>query len=269
MKVENLPNLGLPQLGDIRDSSRPVLSFDWSADAPHSAAAHAHPRAHIIVVVSGAYWVRTSEGTWLVPEGLAVWIPPMVEHQVYSHGAVQARILFVDETHAKTLPSSCGTVIPSDLLMALLEKIISKGNDYEPDGSQARLALVMLDELRQMSFASSPLPVSGEPRVARVMQQLIADPLSEADVETLARNAGASARTLARLFKAETGITLNQWRINLKLQEAIRRLATGANVTDVAFEFGYNSASAFAHMFRSQLGVPPRTYQSRRDAGDL
>lgn len=267
MNVEKLPNLGLPQLGDVSDPSRPVLSFDWRADEAHSAAAHTHPRAHIIVVVSGAYWVRTSGGTWLVPEGLAVWIPPHFEHQVYSHGAVEARILFVDETYARNLPDTCGTVAPSALMIVLLERIIGEGNEYEPDGPQARLALVMLDELAQMSFASSTLPLSAEPRVARVMQFLIDDPLSDADVETLARSAGASARTLARLFKAETGITLNQWRINLKLQEAIRRLVSGASVTDVAFEFGYNSASAFSHRFRSQLGVPPKTFQPRAEAG--
>ena len=261
MNVAKLPDLELPQLGDARDPDHPVLSYDWKADGPHRAASHRHPRAHVIVVVSGAYWVVTHEGTWLVPEGLAVWIPPNVPHEVYSHGAVRARILFVDEAHTAQLPSVCGTVRPSPFMETALVKLISHGNDYVPGGPAARLALVMLDELAQMSFASSPLPVSNEPRVARVMKRLIDNPLADIAAEALAVTACASPRTLARLFKSETGMTLSQWRTNLRIQEAIRRLAKGESVTNVAFELGYSSASAFTHMFRQNLGVPPRSYR--------
>lgn len=259
--IAKLPDLGLPQLGEVQDPARPVLSYDWRATGPHKAASHRHPRAHVIAVASGAYWVKTPEGTWLVPEGLAVWIPPNVPHEVYSHGVVRAQILFVDEAHTAPMPASCGTVVPSALMRAAMSKIIENGNDYGRDGPEDRLARVMLDELAGMTFAASPLPVSNEPRVARVMQVCIDNPLGDVDIERLALAAGASSRNLARLFKAETGMTLGRWRTNLRLQEAIRRLAEGATVTDVAFGLGYSSASAFTHMFRKNIGVPPRSYR--------
>jgi AraC-like DNA-binding protein len=146
-------------------------------------------------------------------------------------------------------------------MAAALMKIIAHGNDYIPGGPAARLALVMLDELAGMRFAGSPLPVSSEPRVARVMKLLLADPLANSGIRDLASASGASPRTLARLFRTQTGMTLGQWRTNLTLQEAIRRLAQGASVTDVAFELGYSSASAFTYMFRRNLGVAPRSYR--------
>src|SRR5690606_21005909 len=110
MSVEKLPSLGIPDLGDMIDAVRPVTGLAYISDKAHRASAHSHPRAHIICPQTGAYWVITPEGTWLVPAGLAIWIPPGIHHEVYSHGAVSAQVLFVDPAHAAPLPARCGTV---------------------------------------------------------------------------------------------------------------------------------------------------------------
>jgi len=62
---------------------------------------------------------------------------------------------------------------------------------------------------------------------------------------------------------AETGLTFGVWRKRLVLQEAIRLLDEGLPVTQVAFDLGYQSQSAFIGMFRKELGVPPGRYARR------
>ncbi|MFM2126428.1 MAG: hypothetical protein RL328_2879 [Acidobacteriota bacterium] len=270
MSVENLPPLNPPNFGDVGDRRRPILSFAWKSEKPHRAAAHSHSRGHVLYVETGAYWVVTVEGTWLVPAGQAIWIPPHMHHEVYSQGGVTAQILFVDESCAAPLPLHCGTVRVSSLLRHLIERTVVYGNDYPPDGPGARLAQVMLDELAAMEFAPLMLPISKDPRLARVMQRLIADPTAHGDLESVAKEAGASSRTLARLFPKETGMTFRQWRTRLLLVESIDRLARGASVTEVAVDLGY-SPSSFAYMFRSNLGVPPGRFsdctRSQRPVG--
>jgi len=96
MTVDELPDLNPPDYGNVRDPGRPILSFSWEAAGAHRAAAHSHSRGHIIHPWIGTYRVATPEGTWLVPAGQAIWIPPWVHHEVHSHGAVSARMLFVD-----------------------------------------------------------------------------------------------------------------------------------------------------------------------------
>ena len=115
MNIDDLPDLAPPDLGQVVDPARPILSFAWNADGPHRAATHRHPRAHIIEVLSGSMWATTPEGSWLVPTGQAIWIPPHVFHRVHSHGAASARMLFVDERHATNLPTVAGTVEVSSL----------------------------------------------------------------------------------------------------------------------------------------------------------
>jgi len=262
MSVEKLPSLGIPDLGDMIDAVRPVTGLAYISDKAHRASAHSHPRAHIICPQTGAYWVITPEGTWLVPAGLAIWIPPGIHHEVYSHGAVSAQVLFVDPAHAAPLPARCGTVRVTPLLSALVERTLRYGNDYRPGSPAERLARVMLDELASMTFAPLFLPVSKEPRLARAMLKLMADPGPGFGIDDLARETGASPRTLARLFRSETGLSFGEWRRNLVLSRAIERLEKGEQVTEVALDLGYGSPSSFTYMFRKRLGVPPRRYRA-------
>ena len=67
-------------------------------------------------------------------------------------------------------------------------------------------------------------------------------------------------RTLERLFQSETGLSFGKWRQQLRLLYALRLLAAGRPVTAVAFDVGYESASAFIAMFKRTLGVTPHRY---------
>lgn len=264
MSVEDLPDLRPPRYGDVIDPQRPILSFAWEAPGPHRAAAHAHPRAHIIQPTRGALWAVTPEGRWLVPTHQALWIPPHVHHDVYSQAAAAARMIFVDPAFSSPLPDRAGTVLVSPLLAQLLPRALGYGNDYPADGPAARLARVMLDELAALEVAPFLLPGSGDHRLARVMERLRSAPGAPTGLAELAHGTGASARTLARLFKAETGMTFRDWRTRLHLMESIERLARGATVTEVALDLGYASTSSFVYMFRSHLGVPPGRYSNTR-----
>lgn len=269
MSVEFLPDLNPPQdFGDVEDPARPILSLAVEKDGPHRVAAHEHARGHIICPLSGAYWIVTPEGTWLVPAGFALWVPPGIHHEVYSHGSVSARIMFVDPSFADRLPPNGGTVKVTPFLEALLARTMVYGNDYSPADPAARLAQVTLDELAAMEFAPLFLPISKEPRLARVMQRLIEAPGLDMSFADLARDAGASERTLARLFRTETGMNFTQWKTNLTLLQSMERLERGEAVADVAFDLGYSSPSSFAYMFRRRLGVSPGTYRHRARQGN-
>ena len=51
-----------------------------------------------------------------------------------------------------------------------------------------------------------------------------------------------------------------QWRRQLHLVIALRKLATGATVQRVSSDLGYESATAFIVMFKKALGTTPTRY---------
>jgi AraC-like DNA-binding protein len=102
--------------------------------------------------------------------------------------------------------------------------------------------------------------LAADKRLRRAMDLLLEQPADDRGIDELATLCGASGRTLARLFRKETGLTFAEWRRQLRLLESIDRLGQGQSVTRVALDMGYRSSSAFIAMFRRSLGAAPSRF---------
>tara|TARA_B100000530_G_scaffold141948_1_gene88858 strand:- start:148 stop:450 length:303 start_codon:yes stop_codon:yes gene_type:complete len=82
-----------------------------------------------------------------------------------------------------------------------------------------------------------------------------ADPMN---LTALAKATSCSEHYLSRLFSKETGMTLSRYLRAVRIQKASELLETGKmNVTEAAFEVGYQSLSHFARAFREEKGINP------------
>jgi AraC family transcriptional regulator len=81
----------------------------------------------------------------------------------------------------------------------------------------------------------------------------------------IAREVGASVYHLARLFHAEVGLTLHEYRLRQRLGRAISRLAADgpSDLSDLALELGFSSHSHFCRVFRQRVGVAPSVLRDR------
>ncbi len=106
-------------------------------------------------------------------------------------------------------------------------------------------------------------------RLLALCRALLERPEADDSLEVWAERVHASPRTLSRLFVRETAMSFAAWRQQVRLAEALSRLALGQPVGEVARALGYTSASAFTAMFRRALGATPRLYLQRADRGTL
>jgi len=131
----------------------------------------------------------------------------------------------------------------------------------DPGGPRKqRLLGVIMDEISAAAPAPWSLPLPRDKRLKKVTQALIKDPSDGRSLEEFSKTAGASPRSLARLFEAHTGMTFGAWRKRLRLLSAMTLLQEGAPVTSVAYETGYHSPGAFIAMFKRATGLPPGRY---------
>ena len=260
MNVDKLTKLPPIEIGYRIDPALPIIPLAMQVNQAGCAAPHAHPRGQLIFASSGVMRVICRRDIWVVPPSQAVWVPPGIEHEVYFPGEVSLRNLFIDPSASAGLPEVCTILKVSPLLRELILKAVLIGNDYSSGNPAYRLMMVILDELRQAEPTELHLPMGQDKRLLRVMEALLKDPGDKRELDQLALFAGASSRTISRLFVRETGLTFGVWRKKLLLQEAIDRLGKGQNVTRVAFDLGYQSLSAFIEMFRQSLGVSPGQY---------
>lgn len=228
---------------------------------------HSHDSAQLVYACTGVMSVHTDDGSWVVPPERAVWVQRAVTHSIEMSGDVQMRTVYLDTDRLDDLPSRCCVVNVSPLLRELILRSVAFEQPYCESGPEARMAAVLVDELRSAPEAPLYLPALRDPRAGKIAAALRENPADPRGLEEWAHEAGASARTLARLFREETGMTFGGWRQQVRLLAALERLARGDAVTNVAFDCGYESPSAFIAMFRRALGVTPGKYFVTADEG--
>jgi len=246
--------------GDLEDPARPIVALAVDRPGPHRIPPHRHFRAQLVYGSSGVMTVATATGTWVVPPEQAVWVPAGIEHEVRSNGPLAMRSLYVHPGACDGLPATCCVVGVPPLLRELILRAVTFGEAAAPDGREARVLALIPDELRALEPEPLHLPLPRDRRLTAVTEQLAAVPGDDRPLAAWAKVAGASERTLARLFLSETGLTFGTWRQRLRLLAAIARLAEGQAVTAVAYDLGYDSPSAFIAMFRRSLGATPGHY---------
>lgn len=248
--------------GQIIDAARPIIVGAAEVDAPHEIAAHRHPRAQLLYAERGVMQVSVGRASWRITPRQGVWVPSDVPHQVLAGAGISYRSLFVNPSHARTLPRHGMAVEIPALTRELIFEAASFGAAYRSDSAEARLIVVLQDRLQGLSSASISLPMPQDARAKRVCQALLAQPADDRSLAEWGRWVGASSRTLARLFTRETGLSFGAWVQTMRLSLALDRLGCGEPVTRVALDLGYATPSAFSAMFRRVLGTSPRRYFS-------
>ena len=103
------------------------------------------------------------------------------------------------------------------------------------DASRRAHAEAMLaDLLEPVEMATIEVRVPQEERAREVAQALGDNPSDKRTLDAWGREVGASGRTLARSFLADTGMPFGRWRTLLRLQAALPSLAAGEAVGRVA-----------------------------------
>ncbi|WNJ99055.1 helix-turn-helix transcriptional regulator [Thalassospiraceae bacterium LMO-JJ14] len=251
----------LPHLSGLDQGPGAVVARARECPADHIIDWHTHERAQLLYAVRGVMRVTTDNGVWVVPPQRAVWIPPGISHHVQAQGtALSLRSLYIRKDAHEGLPEVCCVVTVSPLLRELILEAMRLSDDPGPDSAEARLIGVLLDRVEGLPVAPLHLPMTTDKRARKITDTLMDDPSDMRTLQDWSQELGASERTLARIFSRETGMTFGQWRQQVKLLAALARLARGDSVTDVAFDLGYASQSAFIAMFRRALGKTPGRY---------
>jgi AraC-like DNA-binding protein/quercetin dioxygenase-like cupin family protein len=225
---------------------------------------HSHDHAQLLYATSGVMRVATPVGTWMVPPQRAVWIPSGIQHEVGCVGDVAMRTIYMHSRAAPDTPAECCVLSVAPLLRELVLSLIDLPVQSLDEAPVKRQIAVLLDQIAAAPVIELHLPIPHDRRLRKVTDALTADPADRRSLDDWARESGASARTLARLFLSETGLSFGAWRQQVRLHEALARLATGEPVTSVAYAVGYDSPSAFIARFREVMGETPGRYVGHR-----
>ncbi|MBL6614429.1 MAG: helix-turn-helix transcriptional regulator [Reyranella sp.] len=224
---------------------------------------HVHERAQLIYATAGAMRVSTDTGMWMVPPQRALWMPAGVRHSILMLSELSMRTLYLREDAAAFMPQVCRVLPVSPLLRALIVRATELPLNYDEDGPAGHVFALILAELHGLQSLPLQLPMPSDARLRALCQALLDAPGDPRTLGEWAKTLNASARTLARRFQSETGLSFGAWRQQARVLEAMGRLGNGAPVTQVALDLGYDSVSAFSAMFRRAAGASPSDFRHR------
>ncbi|CAN5351682.1 helix-turn-helix transcriptional regulator [soil metagenome] len=211
--------------------------------------------------VRGMMNVTTATGRWILPAGRALWIPAGAEHGLEVRSPVWLHVLYLS-TRLPTLPpwKACKVVNVSPVLREMIAVAVDLPWDYAAGSPAERFAQVLVDQLAVMDQAPVDLPQPRDARAQRIAEMARAAPADRRPLSALAPMAGASARTLERLFATETGISFGAWRHRNRMIAALELLARGESVAAAGFGVGFDNASSFVAAFKAMFGKTPGRY---------
>jgi AraC-like DNA-binding protein len=221
---------------------------------------HAHEKHQLIYAVEGVMVVHTASSQWTAPSNRGLWMPCGQVHSVRCVGHDNMPSVFVRPDAVADLPTETNAVSSSALLSELIKVAVHLPLPHAPNTRAARVMELILDELALLPTLPLHLPQPTDPRIKKICVTLQGDPADGSTLSDWSDRLGLDGKTIQRLFRKETGITFGQWRQQVRLLQAVERMAVGEKIIDVALALGYDSPSAFTNMFRKQFGKTPSKF---------
>ena len=242
---------------DYQDLQQPIGAMAKSFVDGYRVPLHHHDRDQLLYAIRGVMRLQTEHEAWVIPPDRAVYIPAKTLHAVSMHGTVDMRTLYIAPAARDNRSLTMRVIGVSSLLRELMLALSEEPLDYEADSRGERLAKLVELEVEQARQLPLNVPLPCDPRLQRLCAAILANPADRRTLDDWSEFAGASARTLARLFERDLGTNFNKWRQRIRFHNALDALSRGEPISRVAHQNGYNSASAFSAAFGKEMGIAP------------
>lgn len=100
------------------------------------------------------------------------------------------------------------------------------------------------------------------PHVTRVENYIRSSYMHPIRVEQIAEELSLDRRYLSRLFKEEIGQSMQDFLVEIRMEESVRLLQQGCAVKETAHLVGYEDVSNFSKMFKRHFGKSPSDYKN-------
>lgn len=138
--------------------------------------------------------------------------------------------------------------------------------ELEPLAIEEGVLMLVEEVLRRAAGRDGKTPVLSPARrdlIERAKAELARDVTEPTDLRQLSRRLDASPSHICRVFLQGTGRTLHQYRLELRLRNALETLGeTRTGVSRLAAELGFSSHSHFAAVLRRRHGMTPTEVRS-------
>lgn len=216
---------------------------------------HRHPEHTVFWPSRGAASVEVAGRIHQLTEGQGLWLPPHTSHVVRRDPSSTMTVVHIVAGGWERPEPEIRAV---GVCAALRELLIHLMPTHMPMEQRLRAQRVCLELFADASQPTLQVTIPQDGRIRVIAEAILADPADDRSIEDFARLVSASGRTVARAFRASTGMTFSAWRTRARMAAAVELLGRGLPVGTVSRRVGYNGIGAFSTAFHREVGCPPR-----------
>lgn len=228
----------------------------------HDSGMHQHKKGQLLFAPKGCMSFALDNSMVILPPTKAVWIPPLTQHRAMMTNVVAYRSLYFDDKTFEC-PNDIVMIEVNELLKAIIDKMARWEWDT-PKNEMKNTTALFWEEFYAAQRHSFQLPLPTNHRFKKFREQLMQDAFVVPSLTSVADFIGASTKTVTRLFKAETGMSYQDWKLQWRLLKAIELLSRNMQVNDVSHWLGFSSDSAFIAFFKKQTGQTPLSFMKKK-----
>ncbi|WP_293307619.1 helix-turn-helix transcriptional regulator, partial [Pedobacter sp. UBA5917] len=227
--------------------------------------AHRHDKGQLLLVFGGIAYLRTREKDYYIPSNHYIWIPKAYFHNLmFNTQDLQIINIYFPDKNAAKFYEELGIYPVSKLLSEMLSFTAKWHGEYfagswEFEFLNTLKNLLAREDLKKFSIQ---LPTTDDQRLNDITTDLrsrLSEPLM---LEDIAKKFGYSVRSLTRLFQLQLHISFIQYIKMLRVIRAMELMKdTDLNVTQIAYEVGYSSISAFSNTFSQLTNMRPTDFK--------
>ena len=245
---------------------------------------HYHHSYEIYLLTKGKRTYLIDDSLYEINEGDVILIPPMKLHKTLGKDEYERYLITFTDNYlsgyftkdAKEMLLSCfasrcihleGYKLHS--MKYFIEKIMQS---YEKKDNMSFIyfsnIMAILTECMQTSANIQPLTSNTNKTILSIIEYIDANYKTISTIEQIANEHFITKYHLCRMFKTATDISLVKYINTVKIHKACKLLDnTNKNITEIAYETGFNSSMYFCKTFKSLMGMTPTEYKKHLHPG--
>lgn len=238
---------------------------------------HFHNTFEIYYLKEGEVQYFIEDAVYTLQEGDIVVIPPNTLHKTrYSNNPIRRRIIFyfdinflsrfgeIDFSFLKKVSvfrdSNLSRI--QYIFRELLDEYQGENNELLIQALLCEL-FIILDRKKEITDKITENSASSK-RLSDVISFINKNYNSEITLSDTAKHFFIHPTYLSRIFKDDIGLSFSDYLRKFRIKKSVELLySTDKNITEIAFDVGFNSTNHFCKTFRAVMGLSPLQYRKQ------
>lgn len=240
-------------------------NFVWFEDNwTHDNVMHKHEKAQLIYVESGFQYLTVNGKIYLLPQNHVAWIPPNAIHKTNSHSEmIKLMIIFFEVSKSDLFYHEVNIFSVPPVLKEMIKYAEKWSRNIEESADENIFLKALYNELPNFVADAIQLHISlpDDKRLSKAIKYLNNNYTKDLKMDELSEIAALSLRSIERIFKKETGLTLSKYQQMLRIIKSLELLSTHKwTISEIAYKVGYKSLQAYTNSFKSVMQYSPSDF---------